>query len=236
MAVSALPELIPLISIHALLAESDGRHRGNDRRPVHFYPRSPCGERPPRVLREPTPGRFLSTLSLRRATYIIGHAVNLHPISIHALLAESDDVNNPVFAVTSISIHALLAESDYIKKKKIQPNKHFYPRSPCGERRTFVLIVGKQSRDFYPRSPCGERPAIDVFLAVWAVISIHALLAESDKKSKTEKRKLKTISIHALLAESDVTSEVSERVPLAISIHALLAESDQYFSKKGQAK
>lgn len=27
------------------------------------------------------------------------------------------------------------------------------------------------------------RPAIDVFLAVWAVISIHALLAESDSKS-----------------------------------------------------
>ena len=37
--------------------------------------------------------------------------------------------------------------------------------------------------DFYPRSPCGERPAIDVFLAVWAVISIHALLAESDSKN-----------------------------------------------------
>ena len=35
------------------------------------------------------------------------------------------------------------------------------------------------------------------------------------------------ISIHALLAESDVTSEVSDKVPLAISIHALLAESDQ---------
>ena len=35
-----------VISIHALLAESDGRHRGNDRRPVDFYPRSPCGERP----------------------------------------------------------------------------------------------------------------------------------------------------------------------------------------------
>ena len=57
-----------VISIHALLAESDGgfvvgswprgiflstlslrratgRHRGNDRCPVHFYPRSPCGER-----------------------------------------------------------------------------------------------------------------------------------------------------------------------------------------------
>ena len=40
------------ISIHALLAESDRRHRGNDRRPVHFYPRSPCGERLLWVLRK----------------------------------------------------------------------------------------------------------------------------------------------------------------------------------------
>ena len=58
----------PAISIHALLAESDG-HQGQFRfsRP-YFYPRSPCGERQgPRGV----PGdleRFLSTLSLRRAT------------------------------------------------------------------------------------------------------------------------------------------------------------------------
>ena len=56
------------ISIHALLAESDGYVVGDGG--FHKI--------------------FLSTLSLRRAT----------------------DVNNPVFAVTSISIHALLAESD----------------------------------------------------------------------------------------------------------------------------
>ena len=37
--------LVTEISIHALLAESDGRHRGNDGCPIHFYPRSPCGER-----------------------------------------------------------------------------------------------------------------------------------------------------------------------------------------------
>ncbi len=79
------------ISIHALLAESDSilpcqnggrssflstlslrRATSLTRKgylcPTHFYPRSPCGERP----------------------YVIRYPVNLHPISIHALLAESD--------------------------------------------------------------------------------------------------------------------------------------------------
>ena len=105
---------LPSISIHALLAESDGslfynqyqgtrflstlslrratsmmlsmvaililflstlslrratrRHRGNDRSPIHFYPRSPCGERPHVCQLVLWVLRFLSTLSLRRAT------------------------------------------------------------------------------------------------------------------------------------------------------------------------
>ena len=61
------------ISIHALLAESD--HLGPQiiaDRVSNFYPRSPCGERqtgPCTDLRGP---RFLSTLSLRRATQLTG--------------------------------------------------------------------------------------------------------------------------------------------------------------------
>ena len=56
--------------------------------------------------------------------------------------------------------------------------------------------------NFYPRSPCGERP---------------------DKSHKPAEQKL--ISIHALLAESDSTlNDIFELFP--ISIHALLAESD----------
>ena len=57
------------ISIHALLAESD---------PVlalcscggvsDFYPRSPCGERPAEHHASSQQEKFLSTLSLRRAT------------------------------------------------------------------------------------------------------------------------------------------------------------------------
>ena len=33
---------------------------------------------------------------------------------------------------------------------------HFYPRSPCGERRK-CAVSSAMSNDFYPRSPCGER-------------------------------------------------------------------------------
>ena len=57
-----------VISIHALLAESDkliARHSG---RLLDFYPRSPCGERPWQRGSRITYVEFLSTLSLRRAT------------------------------------------------------------------------------------------------------------------------------------------------------------------------
>ena len=79
-------------------------------------------------------------------------------------------------------------------------------------------------------------------------ISIHALLAESDKNSTPAKPFSTSISIHALLAESDYTTTtticiVSKflstlslrratqikqtcRAGISISIHALLAESD----------
>ena len=56
------------------------------------------------------------------------------------------------------------------------------------------------------------------------VISIHALLAESDK-GIDQVIKQCLISIHALLAESDPAQSAGTGA-LLISIHALLAESD----------
>ena len=57
----------------------------------NFYPRSPCGER------------------LHYDNY------NLHCVEI--------------------SIHALLAESDNSANANLRSHRNFYPRSPCGERR-----------------------------------------------------------------------------------------------------
>ena len=78
------------ISIHALLAESDGGVR------------SSCFGRT----------IFLSTLSLRRATARRALGFVDPDISIHALLAESDIQDARACLNILISIHALLAESD----------------------------------------------------------------------------------------------------------------------------
>ena len=100
------------ISIHALLAESDQYRNLDAQSRTHFYPRSPCGERPiagritpngtkflstlslrraTRNWRKPHEQKiFLSTLSLRRATTSSTRSQPRRPISIHALLAESD--------------------------------------------------------------------------------------------------------------------------------------------------
>ncbi len=58
------------------------------------------------------------------------------------------------------------------------------------------------------------------------MISIHALLAESDLRVLDGSKSSIEISIHALLAESD-TWQRGSRVTYVISIHALLAESDR---------
>ena len=64
-----------------------------------------------------------------------GYAQSFGGISIHALLAESDESTVDEVLTNEISIHALLAESDVSTNYHIRVSKNFYPRSPCGERR-----------------------------------------------------------------------------------------------------
>ena len=168
------------ISIHALLAESDFARFGRLQIIYNFYPRSPCGERHDTSSLMVCQAKFLSTLSLRRATRRPGL----------------------FFQYFCISIHALLAESDIDTSKDVIKTTNFYPRSPCGERLlqywafstklaflstlslrratvASVLAVGRAGY-FYPRSPCGERRIHFDNYNLHCVISIHALLAESD--------------------------------------------------------
>ena len=79
-----------IISIHALLAESDRSRQIIIIIVDNFYPRSPCGER-------------LDDLQV---------PASVSKISIHALLAESDAYIQKFDDLFNISIHALLAESD----------------------------------------------------------------------------------------------------------------------------
>ena len=87
-----LRQVVSAISIHALLAESDGLSYFYIIKITDFYPRSPCGE--------------------RRVMPVSLQVIPL--ISIHALLAESDHLFASSGVDFAISIHALLAESDKI--------------------------------------------------------------------------------------------------------------------------
>ena len=174
------------ISIHALLAESDQQSRGS-------YIRTE---------------KFLSTLSLRRATnpVVDVRRATGTAISIHALLAESDD--------TLVTTHVIFCAYFY-PRSPCGERRHgtcgtrhrsgyFYPRSPCGERlyaifflhcptiflstlslrraTRWVMKTGEYFLDFYPRSPCGERRYFPRIRSTDTQISIHALLAESDSR------------------------------------------------------
>ena len=106
---------------------------------------------------------FLSTLSLRRATFCVGFCLG----------------------AKAISIHALLAESDHYGRQRSAEASYFYPRSPCGERHVRRGFVALQ-QNFYPRSPCGERHLRVLDGSKSSIISIHALLAESDTLRKLQ--------------------------------------------------
>ena len=193
--------------------------------PPYFYPRSPCGERLVVTAFDFFKFRFLSTLSLRRATlnqvcitstvkYFyprspcgerLAHfnynvvAPNFYPRSPCGERLENKSI---LASICIISIHALLAESDSITCATSRVTRNFYPRSPCGERPVKLVTIAL-TLYFYPRSPCGERRPIIKHDLNNVNISIHALLAESDT-SLLILALCHMISIHALLAESDL--------------------------------
>ena len=103
------------------------------------------------------------------------------PISIHALLAESDFLLmwyqcNTVVFLSTLSLRRATPET--------------VPRRPHADISIHALLA-ESDHDSY------------VVMEATKVISIHALLAESDTALKTIKALFDTISIHALLAESD---------------------------------
>ena len=124
------------------------------------------------------------------------------PISIHALLAESDSwaTCGPAGGRTFLSTLSLRRATCqgllFFRHKKFL--------STLSLRRATVVKMSIKffNADFYPRSPCGERRSIDIITQPGCAISIHALLAESDANISLPEP-CYMISIHALLAESD---------------------------------
>ena len=211
---------LPLISIHALLAESDVLHGQAGKIAVqflstlslrratralkqvsdganNFYPRSPCGERRRQgQFRFSRPYFYPRSPCGERPDFLLYKGLQ-QPISIHALLAESDTLALFHGPLQRISIHALLAESDkwswnFIRALNISIH------ALLAESDSHCIGFTQRGR-----------------------ISIHALLAESDP-SRPGRKDRRTISIHALLAESDVVANLEAgRVPVFLSTLSL---------------
>ena len=169
------------ISIHALLAESDKNAIANLPSALHFYPRSPCGERPMQGVTYTPLKVFLSTLSLRRATPIrpapvLPPRIFLSTLSLRRATpprwccgrtgwhfyprspcGERHIGAKPVPIVDDISIHALLAESDHHGVQQADRRSQFL--STLSLRRATPSHCWRPPAwmHFYPRSPCGER-------------------------------------------------------------------------------
>ena len=192
----------------------------------NFYPRSPCGE--------------------RRVTVLgIQHKVG---ISIHALLAESDAVTRVASTPTTvISIHALLAESDLNSFYSLKRRLHISIHALLAESDAAGRVPRPRARYFYPRSPCGERRSHyqRSFHCVGFLSTLSLRRATGMNIVRSSKGVfLSTLSLRRATAAGRVPrpraryfyprSPCGERqaansladTPPQISIHALLAESD----------
>ena len=130
----------------------------------YFYPRSPCGERP----------------KCRPFCTSRCHFYPRSPCGERLTPCCNTATRRP------ISIHALLAESDLATSEARPAQAYFYPRSPCGERLRLGFAPAQQQaisiHALLAESDHIQRncPRID------RRISIHALLAESDTLGATK--------------------------------------------------
>ena len=175
-----------LISIHALLAESDGEPAGGGGHhgiSIHA------------LLAESDFGGVRTYLD--------------NIISIHALLAESDVIRNfPPRAARGFQSTLSLRRATTAPPHRRGSSPHFNPRSPCGERQRF-RCPGIHGIDFNPRSPCGERP-LRVGRRGWDG-TFQSTLSLRRATASTMGLPGGNISIHALLAESDSPTQPHEK-------------------------
>ena len=127
-------------------------------------------------------------------------------------------------------------------------SKDFYPRSPCGERRSKPAQPQHRTHYFYPRSPCGERPRIfgniTTCLIFLSTLSLRRATLYTDSVPPASRNFYPRSPCgerlwHMWIANNQMPyfyprSPCGERRhmvkctsgQLEISIHALLAESD----------
>ena len=165
------------------LRRATGASHASSQSRRHFYPRSPCGERP--LVHQL---RGLADVS----------------ISIHALLAESDhNTRNNCIGYCDFYPRSPCGERPFLPHMPMAAFCHFYPRSPCGERLVPACCSSRWRNYFYPRSPCGERRRQVSRLIIGYTFLSTLSLRRATLFACPFLGKL-LISIHALLAESDL--------------------------------
>ena len=192
---------------------------------AHFYPRSPCGERP------------------KPCTRLSGRDT----ISIHALLAESDSQTYfPLPKPSNFYPRSPCGERRCCPSCRPSRRKHFYPRSPCGERlapcrhhsphRTIsihALLAESDSKSLL-NSAGGH-----VFLSTLSLRRATKVCPDLIQQLQfLSTLSLRRATVHALkfadtmlflstLSLRRATNSGTQADPVkSISIHALLAESD----------
>ena len=110
----------------------------------------------------------------------------------------------PQYQILDISIHALLAESDNRYGRPIDVQLVFLSTLSLRRATDVRSIRQSTASNFYPRSPCGERQANAVDQILPGHISIHALLAESDRgehHANSQQEFLSTLSLRRATAK-----------------------------------
>ena len=191
----------------------------------HFYPRSPCGERPPRFTPATSRRNFYprSPCGERPLTDDVSTGGKI--ISIHALLAESDSRPRALKSrretfLSTLSLRRATVSAQDIPAKQ----KHFYPRSPCGERPSITRYLFN-AMYFYPRSPCGERLKISFLFRPQIKFLSTLSLRRATLGARQPYYVCRNFYPRSPCGERQEKNSGHETAP-DISIHALLAESD----------
>ena len=114
----------------------------NSQKEKHFMLSLRRATRPGQRLQSVT--GFLSTLSLRRATFqgpgLVRHGVDFYPRSPCGERPRSRKISTrPCQFLSTLSLRRATSILDYFSAVM----RHFYPRSPCGERHILsILIIG----------------------------------------------------------------------------------------------
>ena len=192
------------ISIHALLAESDGSN----------------------MLEGTKPGVFLSTLSLRRATGGIPCDVPVVQF-LSTLSLRRATVQDKIFVHHNLFLSTLsLRRATVVVITVLYIIADFYPRSPCGER-PGLLSLRCTHWPISIHALLAESDAVALFVyrrspIFLSTLSLRRATRPNGQKHINSRAFLSTLSLRRATLEQS-----SSYSAYLISIHALLAESDQ---------